>query len=357
MRISAAIMTHPSRIPYAEELRDHLPELNPTIVVDPAPEEGPSALRTARLAWQAIADDATHHLVLQDDAIPCHDFAWHLGRAVAANPDCPLSLFTEWGSETAYAVRLAALCGASLTDVVDCYIPTVGLVLPADLAREFSVYSDYDGPHDDIALRFLLRSFGVPALITVPNLVDHAGLPTILGGPIGRGTDHSACWLPDPGPIHWEINSPSAVPYLSWQTNQVKWWLPPTHPGDMWRETTSALVFRDRSLHESNIAQTGKTAVHSTQIPIPAEYLYTLWLTAYGLGTIAAEIDVCALESTLELPPTHQALSTMPTGALRFLVDRDRLRDHHEALSHLITQAIHQGHIARQNIRRPRHAL
>ncbi len=38
------------------------------------PDGAPTPLRSARLAWEAAYPGATHHLVLQDDAVPCADF-------------------------------------------------------------------------------------------------------------------------------------------------------------------------------------------------------------------------------------------------------------------------------------------
>lgn len=111
VHISCAVMTHPRRADAARALARSLPELSPTVVVDPVPEGAPSTLRTSLAAWSALPDGATHHLVLQDDAGPRPGLYEALSALVSAHPDQPLSLFCEWGSATATSARWAALGG------------------------------------------------------------------------------------------------------------------------------------------------------------------------------------------------------------------------------------------------------
>ena len=135
VRLSAVVMTHPRRRAAAEALRDLHPDLDLGIVVDPDPDGPPDALRTARLAWSAVRDDATHHLVVQDDMRLIDGFAAHAARAAAAMPGQVLCFFTEWGSRTSHALRLATLEGASWVPVIDPYVPTTALLLPAEVAQ------------------------------------------------------------------------------------------------------------------------------------------------------------------------------------------------------------------------------
>jgi hypothetical protein len=112
IRLSTAIMTHPARRAHAERIRDEYPELNATIAEDPAPGEPPSSLRSARRAWAAVGPGATHHLVLQDDVVLSSWFAEEIRRATAARPGDALSLFSEWGSQSRCAARVARLASA-----------------------------------------------------------------------------------------------------------------------------------------------------------------------------------------------------------------------------------------------------
>src|SRR5262245_51611110 len=148
--LSAVVMTHPRRIAAAEALRQRHPELDLGIIVDPDPGGAPDALRTARLAWAAAGEHATHHLVIQADMLLVDGFAKQLHAAIEAMPDGLLCLFSEWGSRTSHAVRLAAIAGASWVPVLDPYIPTAAHVLPAKLSRLLAEYPG-EGP-DDVML-------------------------------------------------------------------------------------------------------------------------------------------------------------------------------------------------------------
>src|SRR5437660_12652471 len=128
-------MTHPARVQSAERLGAEHRDRDLRIACDPAPELGPATLRTARAAWAMVAPHATHHLVIQDDVILPDRFFEHVAAALACRPDSALAFFAEWGCATATAIRVAALRGASWAEVVDWYVPTQALALPAAVAR------------------------------------------------------------------------------------------------------------------------------------------------------------------------------------------------------------------------------
>lgn len=359
VRLSAVVMTHPARLEHARRLQDRYPELDLDIVVDPAPEEGPCALRTARLAWQSVADGATHHLVLQDDAVPCADFASSLLRAVAAAPDAPISLHTDWGNGTSYAVRVGALLGRSWAPVTDGIVPTIGHVLPAELARQVSRFQDYDGPHDDVALRRFLATVRIPAVATVPNLIEHAPLPSI------AGHDHlhaarSACWLPDPGAVDWNLDAPQldGVPFMSWHNGALIWLTPPGNAGEAWDSAPPQDVLGRRGLHWANIMSIGRSSVRPYARSLPdldEMLLFTLWLTAYGLGAVTADLageDGGPVDRLLARPAAAQALATLPGGALRFILDGPRLEKATSDLNVLVDQALRRGFDMVRNTRR-----
>lgn len=181
VRLSSAIMTHPGRLDAARALSRTLSELDPVIVVDPAPGTPHSCIRNARRAWAACGPSSTHHLVLQDDALPSRDFVESLRSAIAERPRHAVSLFTEWGSYSSYGVRLAALAETGWAPVIDHYLPSVGLVLPADTARAFGLGNDESVLQDDVALMLLCERTGVPMALTVPNLIQHGGTESLVG--------------------------------------------------------------------------------------------------------------------------------------------------------------------------------
>ena len=68
-------------------LLEQLAPLPVEVVTDPEPDGVLSSWRTYRLALETFPDEATHVLVLQDDATPCRDFAKALPSVIAAAQD------------------------------------------------------------------------------------------------------------------------------------------------------------------------------------------------------------------------------------------------------------------------------
>lgn len=76
MKLSVAVMTHPSRADRLQKLMEDIrsmshPDFDYDVVVD---INSLGIWETAKKAWKAYAPDATHHMVLQDDIILSQDF-------------------------------------------------------------------------------------------------------------------------------------------------------------------------------------------------------------------------------------------------------------------------------------------
>ncbi|MBV1856563.1 hypothetical protein [Catellatospora tritici] len=225
IRLSTVIMTHPARADRAEALAAALPELAPTLVVDTG-QPGHGNLGNAVRAWAAIGADATHHLVLQDDALPCADFARLVRQAVGARPDDAVSLFCEWGSRSANLVRVAAWQGLSWARAVDVYTPSQGLVLPRRAALDFAAeFADQTGP-DDLALAGFLRRTGRRNSVTVPNLLEHDDQPSLTGNGF-QGLRRSACPATATAGIDFDTEVAGEglvwVPWASWMRVHAEW--------------------------------------------------------------------------------------------------------------------------------------
>nr|WP_223183033.1 MULTISPECIES: hypothetical protein [unclassified Streptomyces] len=193
-------MTHPRRREEAARLAASLPLWGTSVVVDPRPEAGPGVLRTARAAWAAMAKDATHHVVLQDDVVPCRDFAVQVAHAVREFPDTPLALYANWNSWNGAATRAAALQGASWVPAVPGeWTPTLALVLPrADVeALLAAVPEDPAGgePDDAVIARELARR-GRRALVSVPHWVEHTDGTSLVGNDV-YGPRHATLFADD----------------------------------------------------------------------------------------------------------------------------------------------------------------
>ncbi|MGP3920402.1 hypothetical protein [Nonomuraea sp. 10N515B] len=184
MNISIAIMHHPARAHLVDALvRSCLP-LTARVITDPDPAGIRSPLRTAKRAWAAVARGATHHLVIQDDALLCADFAAQLTAAVAARSGDVVALYSDWNSpQNSYLVRRAAAAGAAWAPLSSSdWAPAVALLMPAELARDLAAYLATipdDVIDDDEMIAKFCRERGLPLLATVPHLVEKAQVESL----------------------------------------------------------------------------------------------------------------------------------------------------------------------------------
>ncbi|WP_144122547.1 hypothetical protein [Catellatospora sichuanensis] len=386
-QLSTVIMAHPSRLTLAEALADRLAELKPDIVVDPEPHGSPSSLRTAAVAWSFVPEHATHHMVLQDDAVPCQGFADAVHAAIAQYPDTALALFTEWTSNTAHHLRLAALTGATWAEVVDEYVPSVALVLPAAIARDFGQAATANlrawTPTDDVALMNFLRERQVTAICRIPNLIDHDS-PDSLTGNTHQGPRRSACFaddVPAPAPgdllamadllptfAHYQMPEFGSQPYHA----QRK---PIGDGGLPWSIRTTGQWLADTGLDPARVTELARAHTdqwrrqhHRLVDPL----LDRLWLTPFAVGACLAAASVrlyrpdgtpvpsrfpaadeAALETLLADPVTRRAFTTLPQAHLHPVATRDVLDELEQPLTELMLDAVRAGYRhARENGRR-----
>lgn len=93
MKLSASIMAHPSRKEMVDDLLNRL-DREVTVVWDRYNSEWD----TAKRAWQiGFNSDSTHHIVIQDDVLPCRDFLSGIEKALDYIPPGQL-LGTFFGS-------------------------------------------------------------------------------------------------------------------------------------------------------------------------------------------------------------------------------------------------------------------
>ncbi|MFD6548517.1 hypothetical protein [Streptomyces sp. NPDC058398] len=347
-------MSHPRRARAARELRKLHPELDLRIVTDPRPDEPPSTLRTAQPAWQAVCPDATHHLVLQDDAVLCQDFADRVRELVLAHPDRALCLFTEWGSLSADAVRLAALGGSALAPVVDEYLPCVALVLPAEHARgfaEFAATKATDEDPDDVVLLAYAQSAGLDALVPVAGPTEHSN-PVSLAGNDGLGPRSAVCFADDlPVPAHATgpvMELPEAIPHFCWREQRaVVLVRDGDHPAG-WREPPARQLLEEEWGVPQNIVSASlrralrddprRDLLHDR---ISSVLLGELWTTAWAMGHVVtgAGRSLRAADSTV----ARAALATLAAGGLRRVLPAQWLRPLGEALGSLLLRAVREG--------------
>ncbi|MBE1574373.1 hypothetical protein ACFORH_35185 [Amycolatopsis roodepoortensis] len=355
IRLSGAVMTHPKRIDAARAVADGLPELGLQVVVDPEPEGPPAALRAARLAWAAVDPGATHHLVIQDDAVPSADFTRRLNSLIAAQPDAAVSLFTEWGSRTSHVIRIAAMLGYTMAPVVDDYIPAVALVLPAEVARGFEEYVQAkvdEGAPDDVALLDYLSDLGIRTVIPVANLVDHRDDISLVGNNV-MGNRSAAC-LPPPDAVpdgpHSLLTAPATVPYYDFWGQYSDACIPDESSVDGRVRSSARVWLRERGVTYQDMMVLLEEALdrHPQReflVDRLSEIsLSELWIVAYLLGVITAE-HARAVGRTPDFtgPLTKAALATFGPGAVRRVVPARWLPAVGSLLEPLILDGVRAG--------------
>ncbi|MDL4774223.1 MULTISPECIES: hypothetical protein [Thermomonosporaceae] len=207
VRFSVVMMHHPRRADRLPKVLAAFAPLRPRIVPDPVPDGPPSPLRTAKRAWADIEDGATHHLVLQDDAVPVPDFVRHLWEAVTALPEHGIAMYSHWDSpQNSYLARRATVADRAYAPLSPAeWTPTQGFVLPVDQAGRLAAFLTGipdDVQDDDEMVVVFCRKQGIPVVATVPHLLDHGHDETIVGH---HGRFHATVHAPDlPVPDgHW----------------------------------------------------------------------------------------------------------------------------------------------------------
>ncbi|WP_155351257.1 hypothetical protein [Acrocarpospora pleiomorpha] len=224
VKIGASVMFHPKRRSAAQALAAQLTDFNCALAEDPSPGGPPTSRRSALLAWSQARADTTHHLVLQDDVILGADFVSTVSKAAELYPDCALALYANWNCWNGAAARLAAATGGAWARAVRGeWVPTLALLLPREdavgVAAEGSSKECTELPDDVFVQRYLER-VGRSTLISLPNLVEHAGGPSVMGH--AHGPRHSVCFIGNTSKSlaanYWQTSSISAsatvLPYV-----------------------------------------------------------------------------------------------------------------------------------------------
>ncbi len=186
MMLSIAIM----HAPWSGRKIDQLIEQLPTASIVEA-EEGRGVRHTAERAWRARPPGATHHLVVQDDAILCKNFLKHASAALLARPYVPISFFTSVKTEKplrAWFTSPAHLSGLAVS-------------LPVQFIDPWLRWWPEETLHDDGAMWRWLYEQGIEISLTNPSLVQHAELPSLLN----HSHRSAPNFDPDPGDINWQV--------------------------------------------------------------------------------------------------------------------------------------------------------
>lgn len=203
--LSVALMAHPSRAAFVDELQTQLPEAE--LVLDQRNDRWDTGSRSL------LAHDpaASHHLVIQDDAVICRDLVKGAERAAQAAGERPVALYT--GKVRPHqktinpAVRRARKMGIP-------WIATrgplwgVGIIVPAAHIPELV---EWGNDHPKIAnydrrIEAFYTEKGIDCWYTVPSLLDHRPVhenPSLIEGRTGNRTAHWFIGDDSPLDIDW----------------------------------------------------------------------------------------------------------------------------------------------------------
>lgn len=200
VKLSVAVQHHPARAHLLPVLQERLAGLRVEVVTDPEPDaELPSPLRTYTLAAETTPAWATHRLILQDDTQPCRGFAGKLLAAIGEKPDAMVALFTPGIAPHKSAIIKAQLAEETWARLHCLWMPTVAMVWPAAVAREFAVFAreelgtarrgePFRG--DDGPVGTFCQQYRYDVWATVPSLVEHPDVErSLIGRPNAAGAN------------------------------------------------------------------------------------------------------------------------------------------------------------------------
>ncbi|WP_433616695.1 hypothetical protein ACQP2P_15525 [Dactylosporangium sp. CA-139114] len=354
---SIAVMSHPQRSTYAQRVVGALGGANVAIAgLNAGKPSAENAYDCAIEAWRSVAPGATHHVVLQDDVMPCPDFMQILGEILAADPDRCFCLFSEWASLTGQSTRLAAFLGHRWAPVVDAFVPAPAVLLPAQYAPRFADFlADRFGAgetRDAFLLSQFLTACGVTPYVVTPNLVEHDTpvLPSLLPNGKVRGPRRSACFAGDLAPRD-RLTTPgttlSSVPELPYHSRDdlVAYVLTATGARGEWTRRPAFAWLAERGWTAERLAAARPSEATDPRSVLGPDLRYEFWLGALATGLIMRDQagDSFDVESRLAHPAAALALRTMATGPLRRVLTETALQANAEDLALVLGDGIRRA--------------
>ncbi len=203
MRAVARVQHHPARADLIAALLERLAGFDTEVITDTRTGP-PQTWRTHRACLESgLATDATHVLVVQDDAVPCDGFADRARALIDQKPESVLCLFAPGFGFLRRIGLQAKIRHESLAEFpVMAFVPLVAIVYPAPLAASLLRWADrtpWVGRReraDDGLVASWARERKVRPLMAVPPLVDHDDtVPSVMRRTTSQGTHRRAVVL------------------------------------------------------------------------------------------------------------------------------------------------------------------
>lgn len=229
--LSAIVMAHPKRAAMVAELRESLDRDVPAIW-----DERNDLWHTGRRCLLAYDRKATHHLVIQEDAIPCRDLLAGVERACEHSGDHPISLYAGMYKPRSKAGAVGREINGAKGRMARA------IQRGEDSAKQYGTpWLEYEGPWWGVALvlptahipdlvewgdawtrrrnydarigQFYIHSRGIRCWYTMPSLVDHRtpgdDNPSLLGNDIHVATETGRV-------AHWFIGRDASALDIDW---------------------------------------------------------------------------------------------------------------------------------------------
>jgi hypothetical protein len=179
--VSVAIMAHPRRAAFVPELESAL-DRPPTVVWD---DGSNSRWGTGRRALLAYDPTATHHLVIQDDAVIPRDLVAGVEAALTNTPgDVPLCLYV--GKVRPYKEMVADYVARAENAswlVMDRLNWGVAVAVPTRHIDDLVAWCDRGRiPNYDSRMSTYFEANSIPVWYPWPSLVDHRESPSLVPG-------------------------------------------------------------------------------------------------------------------------------------------------------------------------------
>lgn len=200
--LSIAVQHHPARAELLPPLLAQLPDAE--VITDPDPHATVwSAWRTYKIALDRTPADATHRLIVQDDAQLCRNFLPAIHRLIEARPASIICLFVA-GRPVGSSRRLRRAAQEGLRWIQmnpQDWVPVVATIYPAVHVAELADWPDRKHrtrpplrethrKSDDFIVGLYARENRVPVWATVPSLVQHPDVvPSLVGRRPRAGAD------------------------------------------------------------------------------------------------------------------------------------------------------------------------
>jgi hypothetical protein len=288
--------------------------------------------------------------------VPSEGFLERVHAGVRLFPDACLTFYSNWSSQNGAAVRLAAAAGATwVEDNGVEYFPTLAQVMPASCIDD---YVDIATPlaqlwlDDDDAMREFLTSRGVRAYLSVPCLVEHATLRSLIGND-SQGARLAACF--DAAPVHdgsYEALAHS-IDYVPWLKagrvlSMVRTAIAGKHeylrrPWTALAEPLGLDAGELRNAYDAFVARSPR--LQKASYDLGDMFTYSLWLTSCLMGTVLRrnKVPVRVLSGSaatrLADPIARAGLSTLAPGAIRWTLLPAQLLDSYSAETTDLTEA------------------